>query len=100
MRDSCDHFLMRKHNHPARSEKSFWEGQEGEKKSVATNKFQVLLEEAVFTEHRVALTLGTHILASSSLCVGSRLPWFPVKPFSAYVPFLVLFLSFPPRLSH
>jgi hypothetical protein len=99
-RDSCDHFPHALAYHPAGSEKSLWEGQEYEKESVAINKFQVLLEEAVFTEHRVTLTLGTHILASPSLCDSSTLPLFPDKPFSAHVPLLVPCLSFPPRLSH
>lgn len=71
-RDSWDHLPVHKHNHPASSERSLWEGQEYEKESVAINKFQVLLAEAVFTEHRVTLTLGTHILASPSLCDSSR----------------------------
>lgn len=99
-RDSCDDFPMHKHNHPASSKKSLWEGQEYEKESVAVNKLQVLLEEAVFIEHRVTLTLGTHIPVSPSICICSRLPLLFVKPFCVHVPLLMPFLSFPPRLSH
>lgn len=39
------------------------------------------LEGAVCTEHRGTLTLGTHVPASPSRCVGSSLPLFSAKPF-------------------
>lgn len=80
-RDSRDHFSMHKHNHSASSEKSLWEGQEYEEESRTINKPSVLREGAVCTEHRGTLTLGTHIPASPSRCVGSSLPLFSAKPF-------------------
>lgn len=75
---------MHKHNHPASSEESLWEGQEYEKESTAINKLEVLLEEAVFTAHRGPLALGRHNLASPSLDVTGNFFFFPVKPFGFF----------------